>query len=87
MLAVGQSVVQDGRETDVEVLLDAGASGRLLVFVEDKITAAMQPFQLEDYQARGRRNVRRGRCSRFAVVLCAPADKMESRSTHVDGEL
>lgn len=74
-----QSRTRRGRETDVEVHCVLPASGeRVLVLVENKIDAAFQPEQLEDYHFRGQGLTREGKCDRYVVVLMAPQGYLAS---------
>ncbi len=79
VLHAAQSVVSDGRETDVEVLYQLSDGVRLMLLVENKILAAMQPYQLEDYRSRGDRKVKAGICDQVLVVLCAPAVRIREQ--------
>jgi hypothetical protein len=66
------SVVQ-GRETDVEAVFERSDGGRFALLVEDKIKAAFQPNQMEDYFRRGEIGKNEGRWREFAVLVFAPA--------------
>lgn len=82
--ALHQSKTRRGRETDVEVhcvLPDSGE--RVLILVENKINAAFQPEQLEDYHFRGQGLVRDGKCDRYVTVLMAPSRYLSGTSKNV----
>lgn len=69
---LNQSRTRRGRETDVEIHWTADDGHRLLLLVENKINAAFQPEQLEDYHARGQGMIRSGKVDEYRVVLLAP---------------
>jgi len=63
---------ESGRETDVEALFRTGDGKTYAVLVEDKIKAAFQTNQMEDYVERGERGKHDGRWQDFSVVTFAP---------------
>lgn len=72
LVELNQSRTRRGRETDVEVHWRR-ANGRLVVLlIENKIDAAFQSEQLEDYHERGKGLVRDGKVDEYRVVLLAP---------------
>lgn len=59
-------------ETDVEVILDAGAD-RTGLLVENKVRAVLMPDQLGRYRRRGEDGRRRGSWTRYFVAVFSPA--------------
>jgi hypothetical protein len=72
LLELNQSRTRRGRETDVEVHWRRPDGTRVLLLIENKIEAAFQPEQLEDYHSRGQGLVREGKADKYIVVLLAP---------------
>lgn len=72
LVELNQSRTRRGRETDVEVHWRGEDGRRLLLLIENKIEAAFQPEQLEDYHERGKGLIRDGKTDEYRVVLLAP---------------
>ncbi len=69
---LNQSRTRRGRETDVEVHWTRDDGTRLLILIENKIEAAFQMEQLEDYHLRGQGMTREKKCEDYRVALLAP---------------
>ena len=64
---------ETGREDDVQAFFRLPNGGTFALLVEDKIKAAFQPNQMEDYLERGHKGVRLSSWNAFAVVVFAPS--------------
>lgn len=78
IVELNQSRTRRGRETDVEVHWRRSDGQRLLILIENKIEAAFQPQQLEDYHARGQGLVRENKIDKYCVALLAPSKYLSS---------
>jgi hypothetical protein len=68
----------DGRETDVLLIVELSDGAKLAIMIEDKISAIFQPDQAHGYRERGQRGIRDGRWHRFVTCLCAPDGYIQS---------
>jgi hypothetical protein len=68
----------DGRETDVLLIVELGDGSKLAIMIEDKISAIFQPDQAHGYRERGQLGIHDGRWHRFVTCLCAPDSYIQS---------
>jgi len=72
-LLAHQSVTQANGESDLEVTLQLRDQSRVLLLIEDKINASLQPEQAERYLARAQQYREEGRAHRAISILVAPS--------------
>ena len=71
-ISAQRSVTQSNGESDLELLFQISGGRRLLVMIENKVTAGFQPKQAERYQSRGANYMNRGDCDQTLTVITAP---------------
>jgi hypothetical protein len=71
-LGANRSVTHSTGESDLEVRFSDSDGGTLVLLVENKIGASLQPQQAERYHARGDDYFAKGHCSRYRTVIVAP---------------
>jgi hypothetical protein len=71
VVAIAHSATTSTGETDIELTIST-TRGIVMVLLENKIAANLQPRQAERYRERAVRYVKEGQCSRCATVLVAP---------------
>ncbi len=70
--SASRSITDSTGESDLELGFDVGFSSRVVVLIENKLAAGLQPMQAERYGQRGRGYVERGQAERFHTVIVAP---------------
>lgn len=71
LTSVAHSATTSTGETDIELTLASGDT-KVMVLVENKIDANLQPRQAERYRDRASRHVKEGQCSVCITVIVAP---------------
>jgi len=72
LIEIAHSVSDSSGESDIEVTVGCGTD-KVLVLIEDKIDAPLQPRQAERYIQRAAARVRDGACDVARTVLVAPS--------------
>jgi hypothetical protein len=71
IVAIAHSATTSTGETDIELTIST-TRGTVIVLLENKVDANLQPRQPERYRERAVRYVKEGQCSRCVTVLVAP---------------
>lgn len=72
-LGADRSVTHTTGESDLEVRFEDAGGCSVVVLIENKIGAALQPLQAERYRERGDDYIAKGHCSRYRTVIVAPS--------------
>lgn len=73
LVEVRRSVTQSNGESDLELCIDTEAGVRMLLLIENKVNAGLQPQQAERYRARAESHRLQSQCQETCTVLVAPA--------------
>lgn len=72
-LGADRSVTHTTGESDLEIRFEDDDGCTVVMLIENKIGAALQPLQAERYRERGDDYVAKGHCARYRTVIVAPA--------------
>lgn len=71
-LSARRSVTQSNGESDLELLFEVGGGRRLLLMIENKVGAGLQPMQAARYADRRANYLDRGDCDQALTIITAP---------------
>jgi hypothetical protein len=73
LLGAERSVTHTTGESDLEIRFEDADGSTVVMLIENKIGAALQPLQAERYRERGGDYVAKGHCARYRTIIVAPA--------------